>query len=234
MKKRAFTLIELVITIVIVGIVSLSFPMILMQSNKNIAFATQQEAILAAKTYIGTILSYPWDNNIYTMGAGVKGMILETRSPASDNEFNRVVGTNLRVGNIDGSNRRRLVDNTSANPFPNATIPATPSLSPIDINGFNQATQHLNIAADDMDYIFSLTLTPTISYVSDAATDPYANDVVRFELSTGGVGGPTNIKMISMHVNNTDPSTPNVNITLRAYSANIGEIELLNKAGGGW
>ncbi|MDR1007743.1 MAG: prepilin-type N-terminal cleavage/methylation domain-containing protein [Campylobacteraceae bacterium] len=233
---RAFTLIELVITIVIVGIVSLSFPLIMTQTGNNIVVATQQEAVLAAKTYIGTILSYPWDGNTYAVGGGfVGGMILETNSAlasmASDSEFDRILGTNLRPGNIYGNDRRRLMDSIDVNRFPTPATAFGIIGDPGDIDDFNGRIQNLNINAADMDYIFQLSLTPTILYVDDE-TD-YTDTDVDFEFDTGDAGGITNIKMISMNVIGA-ADAPDIDITLRAYSSNIGEIELLKRTRGSW
>ncbi|MDR2080933.1 MAG: prepilin-type N-terminal cleavage/methylation domain-containing protein [Campylobacteraceae bacterium] len=227
MKKKAFTLIELVITIVIIGIVSLSFPLIMMQTGKNIALATQQEAILAAKTYIGTILSYSWDTN--TIYFGDRAMILETTNSthAADDEFNRVIGTNLRAGNIDGIGRRRL----SVDSIYPAVITSPAPANPASINDFGGQTQILNTAAADMDYMFQLELTSSIAYVSDSSN--YSNQTLDFEFNTGGAGNITNIKMITVNVVDVTGDT-DVNVTLRAYSANIGEYDMLRKGLGDW
>jgi prepilin-type N-terminal cleavage/methylation domain-containing protein len=226
MQNRAFTLIELIITIVIIGIVSLSFPLIMTQTGRNIEIATQQEAILAGKTYIGTILSYPWDGN--TQYIGDTAMILETDNAthASDDEFNRVAGTNLRLGNIDGAGRRRLSVNT-----PTAFGAFGGVVPSADMDDFNNRVENLNTVAADMDYMFRLQLTPAVSYVSDSAD--YANDTVNFEFRTAAALDITNIKMVAVNVVDIGAGT-NVNVTLRAYSANIGEYDMSRKGLGEW
>jgi prepilin-type N-terminal cleavage/methylation domain-containing protein len=233
MKRAAFTMIELIITIVIIGIVSLSFPLIMTQTGNNILVAAQQEAVLAAKTYIGTILSYPWDDNTYAEGSLTRGMILETDGTSADDEFNRVVDTNFRAGSIAGDNRRRLIDNSTINKQPTTSGAGGDwgGNDVDDIDDFNDKTQDLNVASSDMDYIFQLRLTPTVSYVSDEAV--YTSQNLTFAFNTGSVG-ITNIKMVSMNVVNATASAPNVNIVLRAYSSNIGEIELLERGRGSW
>jgi prepilin-type N-terminal cleavage/methylation domain-containing protein len=231
MKRAAFTLIELIVTIVIVGIVSLSFPLIMSQTSKNLEVAMQQEAILAAKTYIGTIVSYPWDGNAPV--SGVRTMILDTNGTAADNEFNRIAGTNLRLGNIDGEGRRRLVDASATATHPTEAT-SFGVATPADIDDFHGLAQDLNVNLVDMDYIFSLRLTPTIAYILDNAT--YSDTAINFNFNTAGVTAAdnrTNIKMIAVNVVGT-VGAPNVNITLRAYSANIGEFDLLSKDLGDW
>jgi prepilin-type N-terminal cleavage/methylation domain-containing protein len=225
MQKKAFTMIELVITIVIVGIVSLSFPLILTQTSTNINLAMQQEAVLAAKTYIGTILSYSWDENSI-MGGG-SAVILDTSTSASaDNEFNRVVGTNLRAGNVYGTGRRRMVDAVAATHPSNSD-----NANPIDIDDFSGDVSQLVVNQADMDYTFSLQLTPTISFVDDEAD--YDRDDVDFTFRTGAAADSTNIRLIAVRVENVGGGGT-TDITLRAYSANIGEFELLSKNRGEW
>jgi prepilin-type N-terminal cleavage/methylation domain-containing protein len=239
MSKRAFTLIETIVTIVIVGIVALSFPLILLQTNNNLLLATQQEAILAAKTYIGTISSYPWDGN--TIYYGDRAVALETNSSeaghSADSEFNRVTDTNLRLGSVDGAGRRRFANDTiypTSSAFVGGAGGAgggfgmAAGAMPEDIDDFDNYTRTLNVVASDMDYIFSLDLTPTISYVSDDSD--YTNQILDFTFGTGSTG-ITNIKMIAVHVKDDDD---NVNITLRTYSANIGEFSLLDREKGSW
>jgi prepilin-type N-terminal cleavage/methylation domain-containing protein len=224
---RAFTLIETIITIVIVGIVALSFPLILFQTSNNLLVATQQEAILAGKTYIGTIASYQWDGN---MSAG-DIIILDTNGTAADGEFDRVLGANIRVGNVDGFGRRRLAANIT---YPTAKGSAewgNTTATVDDIDDFDGRAQSLSVAASDMDYIFDLNLTSAISYVSDSAD--YTTDAVDFEFNTGSIAGRTNIKMIQVDVKDATGDT-DVNITLRAYSANIGEFDLLERYEGSW
>jgi prepilin-type N-terminal cleavage/methylation domain-containing protein len=237
MISRAFTLIELILTIVIIGIVSISFPLIMMQSSSNLEVAAQQEAVLAAKTYMGTILSHPWDENSFT--AAGDAMILETASAMhaqADSEFNRVSDalgnpTNRRPGNIDGYGRRRLVDSSVANRFPAVRGAGNWGKNGdlFDIDDFDNNLEKLAINVADMDYMFNLDLTATIFYVSDS--DVYAGDTIDFDLQIINVNDITNIKMVAVNAVHANPPT---DITLRAYSTNIGEFELLKRMDGEW
>ncbi|MDR1614535.1 MAG: type II secretion system GspH family protein [Campylobacteraceae bacterium] len=238
MIRKAFTLIELILTIVIVGIVSLSFPLIMMQTSNNVELATQQEAILATKTYMGTILSRPWDEN--SLDSSGMAVILETDSAvagiAADSEFNRVVGTNMRSGNIDGYGRRRLINSIAADPYPTADGTANwgKNANLRDVDDFDGFVQDLTIVPADMDYMFSLKLTPTIRYVGDGGGVggvDYTQNIINFNFPIADAGGITNIKMVAINVVNTNPV---VDITIRAYSTNIGEFELLKRSAGEW
>lgn len=214
--RHAMSMIELVFAIVIMGIAVMSLPLILTQVQNNNAFAMQQEAILAAKAKIGEILTYEWDENSYDANAS-RSFVLDTAN--GDNELNATAGTPRRVGHIDSDYRRKF--------FPVATqasIIGADGGDLDDVDDFNgQAT---TIAAPlegagTLDYVFTLRLTPTITYASDTAT--YSNSPLNdFTFNFANAGTITNIKTISVMVSGAD-----TNITLRTFLCNIGESTLL-------
>ncbi|MDR2342848.1 MAG: prepilin-type N-terminal cleavage/methylation domain-containing protein [Campylobacteraceae bacterium] len=232
MTKKAFSLIELVISIVIIGIVSMSFPLILRQTSNNVAFAMQQEAILEAKTYMGTILSYPWDqNSLFIDNGNYKGIVLDIDT--GDNLLRASNG--LRPGHIVGDLRRKMqIDSI------NTTITICKNdINCIDkpsINQFNNSMQNLSVVIDgdqkNMDSILRLTLRSTINYVNDSlnpSNTTYNNDSnISFKFGQT-VTNPTNIKSILVSANNATRDGPEVEIVLRAYSSNIGEFQLISK-----
>ncbi|HIP47310.1 MAG TPA: type II secretion system protein, partial [Campylobacterales bacterium] len=61
MKRSGFSLVELVLSIVIIAIALMTIPLMLNQSAKSNQFALMQESILAARTKMGNILSFKWD-----------------------------------------------------------------------------------------------------------------------------------------------------------------------------
>ena len=67
--KRGMSLIELILSIVIMGMVVMTLPLLLLQTQSNVAFSLQQEAILAAKQTLGSILTYQWDMRSYDANA---------------------------------------------------------------------------------------------------------------------------------------------------------------------
>lgn len=216
MMRSAMSMLELVFAIVIMGIAVMSLPLILTQVQTNNAFAMQQEAILAAKTKIGDILTYEWDENSYNPAAS-RSFVLDTAN--GDIELNAIAGTPRRVGHIDVDYRRKL-------------FPVTRFASPIgadsgdldDIDDFSgQATTIAATieTAGTLDYVFTaLTLTPTITYTSDTAT--YSNSTLAFTFDPVNANAITNIKTISVQVTGASQT-----ITLRAFSCNIGESTLL-------
>lgn len=220
--RSAMSMLELVFAIVIMGIAVMSLPLILTQVQTNNAFALQQEAILAAKTKIGDILTHEWDNNSYDTTAQ-RSFALDTTN--GDVELGRVGTTNQRIGHINADYRRKLYDATVVLNDRSASAIGADGGDLDDIDDFSgQAT---TIAATEtagtLDYVFTtLTLTPTITYASDAAT--YRNSTLTdFTFNPANAATtPTNIKTVSVQVSGASQT-----ITLRAFSCNVGESTLL-------
>lgn len=216
--RSAMSMIELVFAIVIMGIAVMSLPLILTQVQNNNAFAMQQEVILAAKTKIGDILTYEWDNNSYSATAQ-HSYVLDTAN--GDGELTATAGTPRRVGHIDVDYRRKFFPVTT-----NASaIGADGTIN--DVDDFHGTSTGLRVSAvgedaQTLDYIFDLNLTTSVNYVSDN-TDYAASTLNGFALNPNyGGATPTNIKAISVTVSGGDQ-----NITLRAFTCNIGENTLL-------
>lgn len=221
MMRSAMSMLELVFAIVIMGIAVMSLPLLLTQVQTNNAFAMQQEAILAAKTKIGDILTYEWDNHSYDTTAQ-RSFALDTAN--GDIAFSRVGTTNQRIGHINVDYRRKLYDATVVLNDRSASAIGADAGDLDDIDDFSgQATTIAATleTAGTLDYVFTaLTLTPTITYASDTAT--YSNPILTFTFDPVNANAITNIKTISVQVTGT-----NQNITLRAFSCNIGESTLL-------
>ena len=64
MVKRGFSLIELILSIIVVAIVSISIPLVLKTTSELNQKAITQESLMNAKTYIGLILKAPFSNRI--------------------------------------------------------------------------------------------------------------------------------------------------------------------------
>ena len=206
--RKASSMIELVIAIVVMGIAVMTLPLMLEQTQKNNAFAMQQEAILAAKTQLGDIVTYPWDDN------SLKGGIVAVLDTNGDNDYNRIAGTIRRKGHVVQDKRRKFFD-AVINP---ATVAIAGVTSISDFNGDSQTlspTSDLTGEETNLDYRFTMNLNTTVNYVSDAV----------FTLPTTTQIGTSNIKMITVEASGDEMST----FVLRAYSANIGESQLLRR-----
>lgn len=84
-KRNAFTMIELIFSIVIVGVVILSIPLIVRQSNANTIMSQNVIGYYNALTLMETIKSKPWDrNNIDDFNASGVYYILGTGNTTTD------------------------------------------------------------------------------------------------------------------------------------------------------
>jgi len=221
--RRAASMVELVIAIVVMGIAVMSLPMILTQSQNSNAMALQQEVILATKTKLGYLLSYEWDVNSYDPTASVSRVLNTTASANADNDFDTL--TTRRIGHVVADTRRKLRDN-NASPTPDDGNAAWGSSALEDIDDFDGKDENTTIASETMDYIFNLQLRPTINYVSDSAT--YTNQDITFTFDANTTfTNPTNIKMITVQSRDT---SNNVNIILRAFASNVGESTIMKRA----
>ena len=220
--RKAASMLELVIAIVVMGIAVMSLPLILTQSQNANAIALQQEVILATKTKLGYILSYEWDANSYDANASVSRVLNTTNSASADSDLNAT--TTRRIGHVSADNRRRLRDDMVTPTTDGGANWGNAALG--DIDDFDGRDENTTIASDTMDYIFNLQLHPTVNYISDTAT--YSNQDMNFtfDYNTTFVN-PTNIKMITVR---TIDTSNNVNIILRAFASNIGESGITKKA----
>lgn len=66
--RKAFSIIELILSIIILAICSMAIPTMLAQISKSNDFAIQQELILNAKTAIAEVLRVPWDSSYLVQG----------------------------------------------------------------------------------------------------------------------------------------------------------------------
>lgn len=223
MMRSAMSMLELVFAIVIMGIAVMSLPLILTQVQTNNTFAMQQEAILAAKTKIGDILTHEWDNNSYDTTAQ-RSFALDTTN--GDIELRRVGTTNRRAGHVNADYRRKLYDSSIVLNNRSASAIGADGGDLDDIDDFSglpalALTVTAGEGAQNLDYIFNLNLTTTVNYVDDNAT--YINSTLTFTFDPANAPAtPTNIKTISVQVIGASQT-----ITLRAFSCNVGESNLL-------
>jgi prepilin-type N-terminal cleavage/methylation domain-containing protein len=219
--KKGFSLIELVLTIVIIAISVMSIPMLINRSSESDTFTLTQESILAAQSKVGNILSYMWDENSYDL----VDKILRVLSVNGDLELNRVTNTppindnNLRIGHIYQDKRRRFYDQASDK----TPMPSTAGLN--SINKFDSQTiNNIGSSAGQYDYKdINITMNTMVSYITDQAD--YSDQTLTFTLdpdtskSITSNANSTNIKMIQL---NTTTTLTDQTFVLRVFLTNIG------------
>ena len=230
MKRAGFSLIELVLSIVIIAIAVMSIPMMLQESAKNDRYSLLQESILAARTKMGNILSFRWDENSPD-GSGSSQILRVLDVSNGDSELDRVAGSIRRVGHVFANKRRRMKDFTSATRASDPTD-ASPPVDDIDDFDGNISTVYMQNGAfgNSFDYLDkALEMNTTVSFISDNAN--YASQNINFTFNTTPapltIANSTNIKMIELKVaTGVNVDTPFI---FRAFSSNIGQSRLLTK-----
>ncbi len=221
--RKAASMLELVIAIVVMGIAVSALPLILTQSQNSNALALQQEAIMATKAKISYILAYEWDANSYDENASVSRVLNTNSSSDASIAFNAVDESNTRrKGHVLADKRRRMYD--IGHPKRNTNF-GNHGWS--DIDDFNGKDENMSISAID-DYIFQINLHSDVSYFDDGEMDTidYDSNETTFVFDSNRTkNNPTNIKMITVQTTGEN----GINITMRAYASNIGESGILSK-----
>lgn len=224
MKRQGFTLLELVFSIVIFGMIFTALPTLLVTDVKTREASIVQEAIYASTAKMSQILSYKWDelsseNNTTISTAKVLDV---PTSSETDTEFARAAGTKFRAGHFVGTGRRSF---HSASTSTSLLGNDTGDLGADDIDD-TVATTLINGDATAAGYKFDYNITVTPSYMSDIAIYTDTNQSgFEFENETNGTNR-TNIKRIQIDVQD---HTNEVIFSLRTYSTNIGETPVTSR-----
>ena len=227
-KRGAFSFIELIVSIVVIGIVFMSVPLILMETERSSAFSTQQEGIMAGVTSLVNILGYRWDetDTNQTLNGGFAKVCDVTNGAGDLNRTSSV--SNRRIGHYKGEYRRKFFDYTYLNdPSVNTFATAPANLGPDsgdldDIDDFKTVTTTIT-GGGIRDYKFSYTLSTDVYYISDDFNYT-ASPNFSAAISKGDVNQMTNIKMIETTVTSDEGV-----IRLYAFSSNIGEYKILHR-----
>ena len=77
MVKRGFSLIELILSIIVVAIISISIPLVLKTTSELNQKAVTQESLMNAKTYMGLILKAPFSDKVIKVSTNIGGSSAE-------------------------------------------------------------------------------------------------------------------------------------------------------------
>lgn len=206
LASGAFTMIELIFAIVLIGFVILAIPTMMQSNTKALEGAMAQEAIFVAATELAQLTTYHWDgNSVDTSELRSTSKILDMSAGATYNASNpyaRQSGTVLRIGGLDQDKHRRFFTNDT-----------TPSAS----GGLHEFNASITGTSGASGYKELYSMDTSISYVNDL---PSSGENFVFSTSAAATV-PTNMKMGVVTVK----SGATVITTLRAYAANIGEVD---------
>lgn len=239
-QRAGFTMIELIFSIVIVGLVILSIPLIVRQSNLNTAMSQNVIGYYNALTLMETIKSKPWDtNNIADFETSGEYYILNTQDPNGDKcqtipitmnvlEYNTTTGklepqkksitgnTRSKKG-LSLANKRRMCDKNNKS----AQAISGDSSKLQSINHFNGYETLVYSDAANNTEIFKLQVN--VDYVS---VDFGVGEAVG---TVGDANTTTDVKRIQIKLirrvkdnNNVGDVDPDGEAVFTYYAANIG------------
>ncbi len=224
-RRSGFTLMELIITIVLLGIIFSAIPMILTQNQKASNQALSQEAIYAGVTKMSQLLTYHWDEHSIKDDpnlAIVYAKVLDANL-SGDHELSRHT-KRYRIGHFEGSSRRSFFPSpTYAVAFADLGKDA-PETLPDDIDDFIANNQDLIAIDNEHGYKQTYLVDVSVNYASDLA-DYNQTTINGFAFDTINMPSPTNIKRITLAVSLNNQRQ----FQLESFISNIGETDIVSK-----
>ena len=198
-RRSAFTLIELIFAIVIIGISVISLPMMSQTVAKGVDANIIQEGIFGAATQLNEAVTAHWDENSIELGMPDSSARVIDISGLCSNDAN---ASNFRQmpGHINQPLHRRCIDLSLVAPDDNLT------------------TTNISVDLNDM------TGTKPI-FQGAGGANSYKNMTYKAKLDINRPanfnGNNSNIKLITSTVKKDGKTIA----LLRTYSANIGEVD---------
>ncbi|MBS5831194.1 MAG: type II secretion system protein [Campylobacter concisus] len=209
MVKRGFSLIELILSIVVVAIISTSIPLVLKTTSELNQKAVTQESLMNAKTYMGLILKAPFSDKVIKVSTNIGGSSAETAyffpiilKPGDHrNEF-------YKINKITGDGHRVFAYTNSSDLAPDTAVRS--------VDYYKTKNKNLNTANQSRDYIVGSDYNVIVNE---------SNGWFKPNLGLDNSDVKEIIVTATSYKNNTKQETTSV---LRAYAFNLGEGGSLN------
>lgn len=234
-RRPAIAMIELIFSIVIIGLVMLSAPMLIDRSTKSTYVALQQESIAAAAAQINMIMTAEWDHSNTDTSEGSPVLQTGTTSTAINN-----CNSNHPVG-VTSASGRYCTGLASSTFFFNATVLGTEGLEGgiyDDIDDYDANATQVSVYENEVyethqgDYLDrNITITSRVYYGDDTPRNASNGAGIYQEDTTFSnpfrnviTSNTTNIKLITVELSSSNPADEisDKNITLSAFMCNIG------------
>ncbi|WP_103633038.1 type II secretion system protein [Campylobacter concisus] len=208
MVKRGFSLIELILSIVVVAIISTSIPLVLKTTSELNQKAVTQESLMNAKTYMGLILKAPFSNRIIKISnvsasaetAYFFPIILKPGDKR--NEF-------YKINKITGDGHRVFA-------YENSPELEPPDASIRSVKYYDERNKNLNTTNQNRDYIVGSNYNVIVNE---------SNGWFKPNLGLDNSDVKEIVVTATAYKNDTKQETTSV---LRAYAFNLGEGGSLN------
>lgn len=232
MVRHAFTMIELIFALVIMGIVFVSLPLILLRNADALEENLIQESIFLASAKMNHITSFQWDNNSSESGVGTLATsdaidVSAMGASALDRNI-----SDFRIGHFRENKHRRM--SPSGNPRSATPISGIgrEDLLYDDIDDFDDFNNTALIVSSGTvtsatGYKKAYRIDVSVSYVDDDNSGAFFNGTAsqNFTFGTNPATGTTNLKMIEVSIDQNDSTGWQQTLLLRSYAANIGETD---------
>ena len=210
MVKRGFSLIELILSIVVVAIISTSIPLVLKTTSELNQKAVTQESLMNAKTYMGLILKAPFSDKVIKVSTNIGGSSAETAyffpiilKPGDHrNEF-------YKINKITGDGHRVFA-------YENSPELEPPDASIRSVKYYDERNKNLNTTNQNRDYIVGSDYNVIVNE---------SNGWFKPNLGLDNSDVKEIIVTATSYKNNTKQETTSV---LKAYAFNLGESGSLN------
>lgn len=240
MVRPAFTMIELIFALVIMGIVFVSLPLILLRNANALEENLIQESIFLASAKMSHITSFQWDHNSSETGINTLATTdaIDVSAAGGAAALNRTGITDFRVGHFTQDKHRRMSPQDVN--FARSATPIGPESAVFDdIDDFHTATgaevAMVNSAAGDVTteegYKKLYRTDINITYVDDDNGGAFfnGNTAQSFVFPIATSAQTTNLKMIDVSIDQNDSTGWTTTLRLRAYAANIGETDYFKR-----
>jgi type II secretory pathway pseudopilin PulG len=205
--RVAFTLIELIFAIVVIGIAVISMPTVNQVSTDGMEKNILQEAIFMASAELNQAVSANWDDNSYEPGEeNTTARVIDLIGDCNNNPLSPMF--RQRQGQV----HRRCLTN------PATGVAAAPNNLVID---FNDLAGISTVNSDNLDgYKNNMTTTIAVNPAGGPSLVSVAGGGLAGAFGQNIAGDALNIKQIQATIV-VGPDT----VILNAYSCNIGEID---------
>jgi len=209
--KRGFSLIELILSIVVVAIISTSIPLVLKTTSELNQKAVTQESLMNAKTYMGLILKAPFSDKVIKVSTNIGGSSAEAAyffpiilKPGDHrNEF-------YKINKITGDGHRVFAYTNSSDLAPDTAVRS--------VDYYKTKNKNLNTTNQNRDYIVGSDYNVIVN-----ESNGWFKPKLPLKIKSSDV--KEIVVTATSYKNDTKQKTTSV---LRSYAFNLGEGGSLN------
>lgn len=210
--RRALTLIELILTMVIIGVVFTVIPRLIHSMNQTSQTAIKEEAMYNAMTLMGAIINLPWDSNNTE-----HNQILQVNNGNTAYTCNTISG--YRIGGFIGG--RNCIEPSGIDYNSTAIGKEDAQFNDIDDYHDTNITADKNCSASLKKELYKMYTT--VVYTNDPASSGTAD----LNLTAKGANQSSNTKHVVVKVGyGSDSQHPGCITALEYHAFNIGQIQI--------